>query len=185
MLVNPNLLIDSQFKNPNFWVTYRDYSQEGVTISTVFDETSSRGIILEASEDLLPNTDYTMSVYVKGERPFYSNYNYFIDRQGGNFNVQDNGKLYSANVWNRVTVIFRHDKNFNYKSIMIGFYKALGGENKIQIKYPKLEIGSVATPYIPNEKDLDTSKQQLLTGGGYLQRDIPNLELKRVVGYAS
>ena len=173
MLVNPNLLIDSQFKNPNFWETYKNYSQEGVTISTVFDETSSRGIILEASEDLLPNTDYTMSVYVKGERPFYSNYNYFIDRQGGNFNVQDNGKLYSANVWNRVTVLFRHDKNFNYKSILIGFYKALGGENKIQIKYPKLEIGREATPYIPNAKDLETSKQQLLTGGGIFKEVLP------------
>ena len=173
MLVNPNLLIDSQFKNPNFWMTYKDYSQEGAVISTVFDKTSSRGIILEASEDLLPNTDYTMSVYVKGELPFYSNYNYFISGENGNFNVQNDGKLYSANVWHRVTVLFRHDKNFNYKSILIGFYKALDGENKIQIKCPKLEIGSEATPYIPNAKDLDTSKQQLLTGGGIFKEVFP------------
>lgn len=173
MLVNPNLLIDSQFKNPNFWITHKDYSQEGAVISTVFGEKDSRGMVLEASEDLLPNTDYMMSIYVKGERPFYSNYNYFISGENGNFNVQNNGTLYSANVWHRVTVLFRHDKNFNYKSILIGFYKALDRENKLQFKYPKLEIGSEATPYIPNAKDLDTSKQQLLTGGGIFKEVFP------------
>lgn len=184
MLVNPNLLIDSQFKNPHFWGTYKGYSQDGAVIFTALNMEYTRGLILQASEELLPNTEYTMSVYVKGERPFYSSYNFFMGGQGGNFSLAGNGKLYSANTWNRVTAIFRHDKNFNYKGILIGFDKILDGENKIQIKYPKLEIGSEATPYIPNEKDLETSKQQLLTGG-YLQRGIANLMLKRVVGYAS
>lgn len=179
MLVNPNLLIDSQFKNPNFWGTYKDYSQEGAVISTVFGETDSRGMILEASEDLLPNTDYMMSVYVKGSSPFYCNYNYFMDRQKGNFLLSDNGKLYSANVWHRVTVLFRHDKNFNYKSILIGFYKALDRENKLQFKYPKLEIGSEATPYIPNAKDLDISKQQLLTVGGVSSKRYSQSSVKK------
>lgn len=184
MLVNPNLLIDSQFKNPNFWGTYKDYSQDGAVISTVLGADFTKGLILQASEELLPNTDYMMSVYVKGEHPFYCNYNFFMYGQDGNLYLSGNGKLYSANVWNRVTMLFRHDKNFNYKSILIGFDQILDGENKIQIKFPKLEIGSEATPYIPNEKDLDISKQQLLAGG-YLQRGIPNLVLKRVVGYAS
>lgn len=172
MLVNPNLLIDSQFKNPNFWVTYKNYSQDGVTISTVLDANSAKGLVLQASEDLLPNTDYMMSVYVKGELPFYSNYNFFINQEGNNTSMPT-GQKYSANVWHRVTVLFRHDKNFSYKSILIGFDKILEGENKIQIKYPKLEIGAEATPYIPNAKDLETSKQQLLTGGGIFKEVLP------------
>lgn len=184
MLVNPNLLIDSQFKNPSFWITYKDYIQNGAVISTTLDDKTAKGLILQSSEDLLPNTDYTMSIYVKGELPFYSNYNFFINQEGNNTSMPT-GQKYSANVWNRVTVLFRHDKNFSYKSILIGFDKILEGKNKIQIKFPKLEAGSVVTPYIPNVKDLETSKQQLLTGGGYLQRGISNLVLKRVVGYAS
>lgn len=41
------------------------------------------------------------------------------------------------------------------------------------LKNLKIEEGDKATPYIPNEKDLDTSKQQLLTGGGIFKEVFP------------
>lgn len=73
----------------------------------------------------------------------------------------------------------------NYQIYIYGDkdYKTNGATTTF--KNVKIEEGDKATPYIPNAKDLDISKQQLLTGGGYLQRGIPNLLLKRVVGYAS
>lgn len=61
----------------------------------------------------------------------------------------------------------------NYQIYIYGDkdYKTNGATTTF--KNVKIEEGDKATPYIPNAKDLDISKQQLLTGGGIFKEIFP------------
>ena len=172
--VNENLIIDSAFKkSPRYWGTYKDYRKNGPVMSAIYTQPTKLGIILESSEDLKPNTNYTLSVYVKGSRAFSMNYNYFMYGEEGNLFLKYSGETLSPNVWHRVSVPFKHNKSYNFRNVMIGYDYVEAGDMELSFKYPKLEIGEVATPYVLNKNDLEPSKQAIFVAGGGFQEVYP------------
>ena len=166
--VNENLIIDSAFKkSPGYWGTYRDYRKNGSVMTAIYSQPANLGIILESSEDLKPNTNYTLSVYVKGSRAFSINYIYFMYGEEGNLPLKYSGETLSPNVWHRVSVPFKHNKSYNFRNVMIGYNYVEVGGMELSFTYPQLEIGEVATPYVLNKNDLEPSKQPLLPPEGY------------------
>lgn len=166
MRINENLIIDSAFKkSPGYWGKYRNYRKNGSVVTAIYSQPTALGIILESSEDLKPNTNYTLSVYVKGSRAFSIDYNYFMYGEEGNSSLGYRGETLSPNIWYMVSVPFKHNKSYNFRNVMIGYNYVEVGDMELSFKYPKLEIGEVATPYVLNKNDLKPSKQAIFVGG--------------------
>lgn len=173
MRINENLIIDSAFKkSPGYWGTYKNYRKNGSVVTAIYSQPTALGIILESSEDLKPNTNYILSVYVKGTSAFSMNYNYFMYGEEGNSSLGYSGETLSPNVWHIVSVPFRHNKSYNFRNIMIGHNYTEVGDMELSFKYPKLEIWEVATPYVLNKNDLEPIKQAVFVAGGYSKRCI-------------
>ena len=105
MLVNPNLIIDSALDNPKYWSSYKDFKKDGSIVTAIFDRPTSLGLILETSEDLKADTDYTLSIYTKGTKEYKLDYNYMMYGKDGNLSLKVYSELLSPNIWHKVTSV--------------------------------------------------------------------------------
>ena len=173
MLVNPNLIIDSALDNPKYWSSYKDFKKDGSIVTAIFDRPTSLGLILETSEDLKADTDYTLSIYTKGTKEYKLDYNYMMYGKDGNLSLKVYSELLSPNIWHKVTLPMKHGKDYSFKNIMVGHNYKSDESMELSFKYPKLEVGDQATPYIPNKDSLDPSKQAIFKTGGVFQEVYP------------
>lgn len=173
MLINDNLILDSNLDNPTYWNLKKDYKKDGPIVTAIFNGPQSLGLIFETTENIKADTDYTLSIYVKGTKAFKLNYNYLMYGEDGNLPLNMYSKLCTPNIWHRISIPIKHSKNYSFKSIMVGSMINTDEEWELSFKHPKLEIGTEATQYIPSKNSLDPSNQAIFkAAGGYSKRCI-------------
>lgn len=104
--------------------------------------------------DIKGNTNYTFSVWLKGTGTHtliaYDSWTNPINART-DFTLTSDWKLYTFTVQSRPTADLPADK-------MIQFFIRSGTMgSEINLKYPKVEEGSVATPYMPSSSEVKTS----------------------------
>ena len=173
MLINDNLILDSNLDNPTYWQSKNDYKKDGPVVTAIFNGPQSLGLIFETTENIKADTDYTLSIYVKGTKAFKLNYIYLMYGEDGNLSLRSDRELHEPNIWYRVSIPIKHSKDNNFKNVMVASTNLSDESMELSFKYPKLEMGTEATQYIPNKNSLDPSKQAIFKAGGVFQEVYP------------
>lgn len=101
--------------------------------------------------NILPNTKYTFSFWAKGngEHRVYAWNNWTIPSNvSTTFSLTNDWKQYSFTVTSSATIPVK-DIEFFLRNVTAG--------TEINVKYPKVELGSIATPYLSSSSEVTTS----------------------------
>lgn len=174
MVINDNLILDSKLDNPTYWQSKNHYKKDGPIGTAIFNRNDlSLGLIFKTKENIKAYTDYILSIYVKGTKAFQLDYNYLMYGEDGNLSLSIDGKLHDPNIWHRVSIPIKHSKDNNFKNVMVASTFLSNESMELSFKYPKLEMGTEATQYIPSENSLDPSKLAIFKAGGVFQEVYP------------
>ena len=169
MIINENLILDTKFKNPKYWVSAEYYKFEN-GIATIFMQPNlGLGIIFELREELKKDINYKFSALVKTDKSLNLDYNYFIGQPNKSIK---NGKILIPNEWQKVTLDFKLNDDFVTNEIMVGSRYNDNFKATIKIKQPKFEVEKESI-YIPNVNDLEPGKQAIFLAGGVFQEVYP------------
>ena len=170
MIINENLILDTKFKNPKYWVSADNYKFEN-GIATMFIQPNNLGlgIIFELREELEKDINYKFSALVKTDKSLGLDYNYFIGQPNKRIN---NGKSLIPNKWQKVTLDFKLNDDFVTNKIMVGSQYKDNFTATIKIKQPKFEVEKESI-YIPNVNDLEPSEQAVFVAGGTFKEVYP------------
>lgn len=166
MLVKYNLIVDSYLRNPQYWQSYKNFKKDGAIVTAIYDNPGALGLIFKTNKPLKGDVNYTLSIYVKGTNSFQLNYNYFMDKENGNYSLNYSSLEYPPHIWQRITIPFKHNENYSYENIMVGFNRFVSGNMAISFKYPKLEEGTESTIYTPNPEEFDKERQEIFPPEG-------------------
>lgn len=104
-----------------------------------------------------PNTDYTVSALVFASEPTNCIFWFHLRSTEGGANISQPSKQFTTTTEPKLySFTFNTGSNATYTinrfSLMIGYYKGVEGVD-VYFTNIKLEEGSIATPWIPNESD--------------------------------
>ena len=169
MIINENLILDTKFKNPRYWMTAENYKFENGIATMFMQPNIGLGIIFELREELKKDINYKFSALVKTDKSLTLDYNYFIGKPNKTIK---NGKNLIPNEWQKVTLDFKLNDDFVTNEIMVGSRYKDNFTATIKIKQPKFEVEKESI-YIPNVNDLEPSKQPLLPPEGHYKEITP------------
>lgn len=158
MLINPNLI----------------NTLEGITYNQINKDNRWRNIKIPIPNNLIDGKKYTFSCKIdQGE-----NGTGYASILVTNKDLEDVGDYESEHIKIDIKdykITFNYNKSNNDLIIAYNDIFAKTAYIDAEFKEYKLEPGRDKTIYIPNENYIETAKRQHFIGGGYVQRDIPNL----------
>ena len=169
MIINENLILDTKFKNPKYFMSKDNYTFENGVATIFMQPKLGSGILFELREELEKDINYKFSALVKTDKSLDLDYNYFIGQPNKRIK---NGKNLIPNEWQKVTLDFKLNDDFVTNEIMVGSQYKDNFTATIKIKQPKFEVDKESI-YIPNINDIEPSKQAIFLAGGVFQEVYP------------